>query len=58
MVDGDVSPEVKKRRQAEVTVDKVEEALENGEYGEAADAVVRLSQHVSDLLEGDDDADD
>lgn len=41
--------EVTKRRQALVTLDKIEESLEASDYGDAADATLRLSQHVGEL---------
>lgn len=44
------------RRQALVDVDKLDEALRCHEYDDAADAVVRLSQHVGELQEAQDDS--
>lgn len=42
------------RRQALVTVDKVREALEDENDGEAKQATKRLAERVGELLEADD----
>lgn len=46
-----VSPEVKTRRQALVTVDKIEESLQTKDYDDAAEATDQLADRVDELRE-------
>ena len=45
------STELKKRQQALVSVDKIEEALSRGDYEEAAAAVENLRERVEEIEE-------